>query len=71
MDEQLKDKQFLMGSHMTVADAYLFVMLTWAKKTNINFSRCSSLNAFFERMSRRDGVQGLCLFDPVKTKIRS
>ena len=42
---------------MTVADAYLFVMLTWAKKTNINFSRCSSLNAFFERMSRRDGVQ--------------
>jgi uncharacterized protein YijF (DUF1287 family) len=32
-------------------------MLTWAKKTNIDFTCCPNLNAFFERMSRRDGVR--------------
>jgi glutathione S-transferase len=57
VDEKLEDKQFLMGDRMTVADAYLFVMLTWARKNNISIDRCSNLRAFFERMSRRDGVQ--------------
>jgi glutathione S-transferase len=57
VDEKLEDKQFLMGDRMTVADAYLFVMLTWARKNNISIDRCSNLRAFFERMSHRDGVQ--------------
>ena len=57
VDERLKGKPFLMGERMTVADAYLFVMLTWAKKNNFNLSRFSNLSAFFARMSRRASVQ--------------
>lgn len=56
-DEQLKGKRFLMGDRMTVADAYLFVMLTWAKKMKFDVSRYKNLAAFFEAMSHRDAVQ--------------
>lgn len=57
VNEQLKGERFLMGERMTVADAYLFVMLTWAKKVEFDLSRFSSLNAFFRRMSERPSVQ--------------
>jgi glutathione S-transferase len=56
-DEQLKAKPFLMGNRMTVADAYLFVMLTWAKKQKFDLERLSNLRAFFARMSERPSVQ--------------
>jgi glutathione S-transferase len=56
-DEQFKGKPFLMGNRMTVADAYLFVMLTWAKKQKFDFEKFSDLSAFFARMSKRPSVQ--------------
>lgn len=57
VDQKLEGKKFLMGDRMTVADAYLFVMLTWAKKQSMNLDRYENVKSFFERMSRRDGVQ--------------
>jgi len=30
LSEQLGEKQYLIGQHMTIADCYLFVMLSWA-----------------------------------------
>ena len=57
VDGQLAGKPFLMGEQMTVADAYLFVMLTWAKKNDFDLSRYPNLSAFFARMSRRPSVQ--------------
>lgn len=56
-DEHLAGRSFLMGDRMTVADAYLFVMLTWAKKQKFDLSRFGNLNRFFERMSERPSVQ--------------
>lgn len=56
-DEQLKNRKFLMGDRMTVADAYLFVMLTWAKKQKFDLARFANLNALFGRMSERPSVQ--------------
>lgn len=53
----LKSDCFLMGNRMTVADAYLFVMLAWAKKSELNLSGFSNLNAFFQRMSERASVR--------------
>ncbi|HEX3653120.1 MAG TPA: glutathione transferase GstA [Rhizomicrobium sp.] len=46
VNDQLKGNRFLMGNRMTVADAYLFVMLTWAKKIEFDLSCFSNLNAF-------------------------
>ena len=57
VDKQLAGKRFLMGDRMTVADAYLFVMLIWAKKQKFDLKRLANLSAFFLRMAERDSVK--------------
>ena len=57
VDKQLAGKHFLMGDRMTVADAYLFVMLTWAKKQKFDLKRLANLSAFFRRVAERDSVK--------------
>ena len=57
VNEALKGRKYLMGDRMTVADAYLFVILTWARKNNFDFARFPHLSAFFDRMLARDAVQ--------------
>ena len=57
VEERLAGQDYLMGSQISVADAYLFVMLTWAKKMHIDISPFSNLTAFFGRMAKRDGVK--------------
>lgn len=57
VDKELAGKQFLMGNRMTVADAYLFVMLTWAKKEKFDLKRLANLSNFFARMAQRDSVR--------------
>jgi glutathione S-transferase len=46
--EQLGDKNFLVGEQMTIADAYLFVMLAWAAMMGIAVSE--RLVAYSARM---------------------
>ncbi len=52
--EKVKDG-FLFGSDVSVADAYLFVMLTWAKANAVEVPQ--ALTAFAERMRARPAVQ--------------
>jgi glutathione S-transferase len=54
---QLDDRLFLMGERMTVADAYFFVMLTWAKKMHLNLKRYTNLERLYARMSMRPAVK--------------
>lgn len=54
---RLEDQPFLMGGRMTAADAYFFVMLTWAKKMNLNLKRYANLERFHARMSARPAVK--------------
>lgn len=51
---QLKG-DFLFGPRFTVADAYLFVMLTWAKKNGIAVP--AALDAYFERVKARPAAK--------------
>jgi len=51
---ELEGKQFLMGDQFTVADAYLFVMLTWAHHMKIALP--ANLNTFFRHVSQRPKV---------------
>jgi glutathione S-transferase len=46
---------YLFGSNLTVADPYLFVMLTWAQKNGVEVPK--ALTAFVERMRARPAVQ--------------
>lgn len=45
---------YLLGPHFTVADAYLFVMLRWAR--NFGLSVPQKLDELFERIADRDAV---------------
>lgn len=47
---------FLLGSDFTVADAYLFVMATWAGYLKIDLSQWSNLKAFADRVAARPKV---------------
>ena len=47
---------YLFGDSFTVADAYLFVMLMWAKKFELAVPE--PLPAYFDRVRARAGVQG-------------
>jgi glutathione S-transferase len=51
------DKQFLTGNRFTVADAYLFVMLTWAHNFKIDLSPYPKLEAWFARVKSRPHVR--------------
>lgn len=54
---KLGDKQYLMGDHFTVADAYAFVILSWAKRMQVDTSAFPNLTAYFDRVRTRAGVQ--------------
>jgi glutathione S-transferase len=54
-DKALTGRPFLLGDTFTAADAYLFVMLTWAKKMHITIP--PALAAFFDRIAARPKVQ--------------
>jgi glutathione S-transferase len=54
--EQLGDRRFLVGEQMTIADAYLFVMLTWAAMMGIAVPE--QLVAYAARMRSMPSVAG-------------
>ena len=54
-DRTLVNQPFLLGDTFTAADAYLFVVLTWAKKMHITVP--PSLAQFFDRVAARPKVQ--------------
>lgn len=51
----LEGKQFIMGDQITIADAYLFVMLLWAGKFKLDLPPV--LQEYFGRMKERPSVQ--------------
>ena len=55
VEKSLAGRQFLLGDTFTAADAYFFVMLTWAKKMHIAVS--PALTQFFDRIAARPKVQ--------------
>ncbi|MEI6803476.1 MAG: glutathione transferase GstA [Burkholderiales bacterium] len=56
VDGELAGKQYLMGDHFTVADAYLFVVSGWAKHVGLDLSPFSNLLAYRERVGSRPAV---------------
>jgi glutathione S-transferase len=53
----LASKTYLMGSTFTVADAYLFTLLTWAPGRGIDLGKWPVLSAYQSRVSQRPKVQ--------------
>ena len=56
LSKQLDGKSYLMGDTFTVADGYLFTILTWAKGMNIDLAKWPVLKAYVERVAARPAV---------------
>ncbi|HLL52379.1 MAG TPA: glutathione transferase GstA [Myxococcaceae bacterium] len=56
LETKLHDGSFLMGNHFTVADAYLFTVLNWAKPAGIDLNRWPKLKAYRSRIRERPSV---------------
>lgn len=57
IEGEIGNKEYLTGSDFTVADAYLYVMLTWAKSMGLDVSRWPKLQSFFKRVAARPRVR--------------
>lgn len=56
VNNELKEKQWLMGLRFTVADAYLFTVTRWAHALGLDISGLSALSEWFERVAARPAV---------------
>ncbi|MBI3701740.1 MAG: glutathione transferase GstA [Afipia sp.] len=57
IDGSLAGRDYLMGNHFTVPDAYLFTMLAWADRMKIDLSGFKNLMAYKARVAARPKVQ--------------
>jgi glutathione S-transferase len=57
IEQQLTGKQFLMGDHFSVADAYLFTVTNWAKPTGVDLAAYPQVQAWHARIGERPAVK--------------
>jgi glutathione S-transferase len=57
VDSQLAGRDYLMGKQFTVADGYLFTMLSWADRMKFDLSAMPNLLAYRDRVAARPKVQ--------------
>lgn len=55
--QHLASRQYLVGDHFTVADAYLYTILTWTRIAGIDLSAWPVLVAYRDRIQQRPAVQ--------------
>jgi glutathione S-transferase len=54
---QLGDKPYMLGDTFTVADAYLFTVLSWSARVGVDLSKWHALTAYLARVGHRPKVQ--------------
>lgn len=57
VDGKLAGKQYLTGDQFTIADAYLFVVVSWSGKVGVDLAPYANLRQFLERVAKRPAVQ--------------
>ncbi|MED5525254.1 MAG: glutathione transferase GstA [Pseudomonadota bacterium] len=57
LSKTLADKSFIAGPGFTVADAYLFTVLSWAQVVNFSLDPWPTLQAYLGRIAERPAVQ--------------
>lgn len=57
VDRCLEGRCFLMGETFTAPDAYLFVMLSWARRIGLDLAPWPNLEVFATRVTSMDSVQ--------------
>lgn len=59
VDAELAGKTYLLGDDFSVADGYLFTMLSWAGLIKLDLGQWPNLTAYFERVKARPAVQAV------------
>jgi glutathione S-transferase len=57
IEQRLDGKDFLTGENFTVADAYLYVVLSWRGRVGLSIDKFPKLAAFFDRVATRPHVR--------------
>jgi glutathione S-transferase len=57
LDPHFASHEFLIGNHFTIADSYLFVILTWMAHFDISFVEWPHLDRYFNQIKLRPSVQ--------------
>ena len=57
IESELAGRDYLMGKQFTVADGYLFTMLSWAERMKFDLSAMPNLLAYKARVAARPKVQ--------------
>lgn len=57
LNASLKGHSYLMGTHFTVADAYCFTVLSWARFHRVDLSGYTAIKTFMHKVSGRPMVQ--------------
>jgi glutathione S-transferase len=56
LEQALGSKPFLMGTQFCVADAYLYVVLSWSSHVGMDLAQWPALKAHNERIGKRPSV---------------
>lgn len=57
VEKHLATRAYLMGEDFTVADAYLFTVLSWGKWVGVDIGRWPTLQIYADRIASRPAVQ--------------
>lgn len=57
INKELSNRSYLMGEMFTIADAYLFTVLNWAKNLNVDLSDAPALQSYITRVAARPTVR--------------
>jgi glutathione S-transferase len=57
VDQHLAERDYVLGSRFSVADAYLYTVTRWTAPLKLDISRFANLCAFMARMAARPAVQ--------------
>lgn len=57
VENNLQTNNFMLGAQYTVVDSYLFTIMTWAPKVNVDLTPFPKIMGFCERVKMRPAVQ--------------
>jgi len=57
LDKQLAGRSYLTGEKFTIADAYLFTVLRWSSRVEIDLAKWPNLKAYVDRVAARPKVR--------------
>ncbi|TPG62605.1 glutathione transferase GstA [Ewingella americana] len=66
VNESLKGHQYLLGARFSVADAYLFTVMGWAKALKFDLSALTDLNSYLDRVAARPAVDAALVAEGLK-----